>query len=610
AAPGQEPWPLPTDLVGALCATVFELAEGQPLLICVDDVHHADPFSLQWLLFLIRRLGTARITVVLAERTAWQHPQPAFHAELLRQPTCHRIQLGPLTHHGIIQLLQTRLDAPSAAELAGSFDALTGGNPLLAHALLEDLHAGTRVPLVQRAAALGAGYAFCRAVVSCLHRSEAAALAVARGIAILGDNATAHLLAQLLDLSEQWAQGVVEGLESAGLLDKGQFRHPAVRDAVLRDVPATDLSALRHAAAHLLYTQGAPERDIADLLLACEERGEAWSTGLLCDVAREALFEGDAALARRCVEHAYRACSDPRQRGRVLTLMVGVEWQLQPGNATRLLPMLTAALNAGDLSDRHSVMVVKYLLRHGRITDACAILDKILVRDTPAETRTTAELRTIKLQLSSSYPGALAELPPFGPSPADEERAPAAVRADPQLQAAAVLDEVLGGRAKENTYLGAEQVLRSTRLSYRSFEQVEFALLALIYGDQEARAAACCEQLLDRAADTAAQGWRPPLLALRSLIAVRQGHLAAAEGFAATALEEMPWQGWGVTVGLPLASLLMARTAMGKYEEAAELLNRPVPQAIYKTRYGLHYLHARGEYRLATNNPHAALEDF
>ncbi|MEY9968699.1 ABC-type hemin transport system ATPase subunit, partial [Streptacidiphilus sp. MAP12-16] len=31
AAPGQEPWPLPTDLVGALCATVFELAEGQPL---------------------------------------------------------------------------------------------------------------------------------------------------------------------------------------------------------------------------------------------------------------------------------------------------------------------------------------------------------------------------------------------------------------------------------------------------------------------------------------------------------------------------------------------------------------------------------------------------
>ena len=65
-----------------------------------------------------------------------------------------------------------------------------------------------------------------------------------------------------------------------------------------------------------------------------------------------------------------------------------------------------------------------------------------------------------------------------------------------------------------------------------------------------------------------------------------------------------------MNIGLPMATLLTAQTLMGKYEDAAQLLSRAVPQAIYQTRYGLHYLHARGEFRLATNHPHAALDDF
>ncbi|MFB7666061.1 helix-turn-helix transcriptional regulator [Kitasatospora sp. NPDC056138] len=609
AGPEPEPWQLPTDLVQELCAVLFELSTARPLLICVDDVHHADPLSLQWLLFLIRRLGTARIAVVLTERTSAQHPNPAFHAELLRQPNCLRILLGPLSRQGVLQLLESRLDVERAAQLSSHFDALTGGNPLLIHALLEDLRTCTRLPSEQRPSMLGAGYAFSQAVVSCLHRSEPSALAVARGIAVFGDSCSTHLLGQLLDLSPASVECVIRGLESAGLLEQGRFRHPAVRTAVLHDAEAAGLSRLQHRAAHLLYAQGAPERAIAERLLSSNEPGEGWSTRVLCDVARQALYDGDADLARRCVEHAHRICTDHRQRGEVLTLLAGVEWQLQAGNATRHLPQLTAALRAGDLGDRHSVVVVKYLLRHGRITEAAAVLDHLLAQGRPAEGRTTAELQTVKLLLSSSYPGALAELPPFGPCSVNEDRAPAAVRADPQLQAAAVLDEVLSGCAGENTFLGAEQVLRSIRLSYRSWEQAEFALLALVYGDQLDRAAVCCDQLLGRIG-RAAEGWRPPLLALRSLIAFRQGRLAEAERFAKIALDQMPWQGWGVTIGLPTAVLLMAQTAMGKYEDAAELLSRPVPQAIYKTRYGLHYLHARGEYRLATNNPHAALDDF
>ncbi|MFJ1709111.1 AAA family ATPase [Kitasatospora sp. NPDC088346] len=608
------------DLVQELCAVLFELSTLSPVLLCVDDVHHADEHSLQWLLFLIRRLGSARIAVVLAERTASQHPQPAFHAELLRQPNCRRVMLGPLTRRGVDELIGSRLDQVhrtdahrsdevSAAELSSGVDALTGGNPLLVHALLDDLRTCTRLPTEMRPATLGAGYAFSQAVVSCLHRSEALALAVARGIAVLDEDSCSQVLGHLLEHSPASVERVIRGLDSAGLLEHGRFRHPAVRTAVLHDADADELSRLHFRAAHLLYTRGGTERSIAQLLLASGEPGEAWSTKVLCDVARQALVDGDADLARRCVEHAHRSCTDHRRRSEVLTLLAGVEWQLQAGNAVRHLPQLTAALRAGDLAERQSVVVLKYLLRHGRLTEASATLEHIMCQQWDVESRTAAELQTVKLLLSSSYPGALADLPPLGPCRVDEISTPAAVRADPQLQAAAVLDEVLSGRAREHTFLAAEQVLRSLRLTYRAWEQAEFALLALIYGDQLERAAICCDQLLERIGH-AAEGWRPPLLALRSQIAVRQGRLADAERDAKTALETMPWQGWGVNIGLPLAALLTAQTAMGKYEDAAELLNRPIPQAIYKTRYGLHYLHARGEFRLATNNSQAALDDF
>lgn len=535
---------LPADLVQALCAVLFDLSRTVPLLICVDDAHHADALSLQWLLFLIRRLGTARIAVVLTERTARQHPQPAFHAELLRQPHCRRIMLGPLTHEGVVQLLGTRLDHERADRLAARVDALTGGNPLLVHSLLEDLRSSTRLAADQHPAGLGGGFAFSQAVVSCLHRSEPAALAVARGIAVFGDLASDQQLGQLLGLFPSLVAGVIDGLDSAGLLEQGRFRHPAVRTAVLHDTDPAELSRLHAQAARLLYAQGAPERAIAEQLLASDQPGEAWSTRVLCDVARQSLFDGDADLARQCVEHAHRNCTDARQRGEVLTLLAGVEWQLQPGNATRHLPMLTAALRAGELGDRHSVVVVKYLLRHGRITEATGLLEHMLAQGRKIDGRTASEVQTVKLLLSSSYPGALAELPDFGSCSINQDRTPAAVRADPRLQAAAALDEVLSGRADENTFLGAEQVLRSIGLTYRHWEQVEFALLALIYGDQLERAALCCEQLLERVG-RAAEGWRPPLLALRSQIALRQGRLLDAERYAKSALDQLPWKGWG-----------------------------------------------------------------
>lgn len=49
---------------------------------------------------------------------------------------------------------------------------------------------------------------------------------------------------------------------------------------------------------------------------------------------------------------------------------------------------------------------------------------------------------------------------------------------------------------------------------------------------------------------------------------------------------------------------------MGKYDAAVELLKEPVPEAMFQTRFGLMYLHARGHHYLASDRAYAALADF
>lgn len=237
-----------------------------------------------------------------------------------------------------------------------------------------------------------------------------------------------------------------------------------------------------------------------------------------------------------------------------------------------------------------------YLLRHGRATDAEQVLSHLFEESGKHEVgaETSAGLWLLRRLAATSHPGTLRHLPPLTAVGARDDGSSALVRADPRLQSAAVLTDVLGGSADENGLLGAEQVLRGTSLTYRSWEKVEFALLALLYSDRTERAEAACDRLLERLDGAAGRGWRPPLMVLRSHIALRRGRPGDAERYARTALDEMPAQAWGTTIGMPLSSLLAALTVMGRYDEAAELLDRPVPHSLYETRHGLHYLHARG----------------
>jgi ATP/maltotriose-dependent transcriptional regulator MalT len=135
--------------------------------------------------------------------------------------------------------------------------------------------------------------------------------------------------------------------------------------------------------------------------------------------------------------------------------------------------------------------------------------------------------------------------------------------------------------------------------------------MALICEDMLDRAATWCGMLLrESGASRGNPLWHAVLTACSAIIETRRGNLPAAENHARTALRMLTNKAWGVAIGGPLSSLLLATTASGKHEEAAACLRTPVPEAMFGTFYGLLYLYARGEYYLATGRPQAALADF
>jgi DNA-binding CsgD family transcriptional regulator len=91
---------------------------------------------------------------------------------------------------------------------------------------------------------------------------------------------------------------------------------------------------------------------------------------------------------------------------------------------------------------------------------------------------------------------------------------------------------------------------------------------------------------------------------------VRTGDVQGARRRALEALDLLPRLGWGVAIGEPLSTLILSATMTGRLGEASELLEIPVPGAMFESRYGLQYLRARGRYHLATGDPELALPDF
>ncbi|MER0245832.1 AAA family ATPase [Streptomyces sp. HSW2009] len=601
--------PVRVEVMQEFCAALRRLSTQTPVVLCVDDLQHVDDATLQYLLYAARRTRSARILFVLAESLHEHTSDPVFSTELLRLPHFERLRLERLDRSGVAQLAAGYRRLPQDQDFVDGLHTISGGNPLLLRALVEEHRAAESAG---RAAELNpeSGGPFTQAVLTCLHRGGPATVRLAEALAVLREASTVECLRRLLDIGAAATSQTVHALNAAGIAEGCGFRHPSVPAAILHAMDPAARTALHRDAAQLLHDIGAPSPAVAGHLLAADEVAERWGVAALRDAAEQALAEDDVAQAVACLTLAHRACNDDQRASAIKIRLAAVTWRVDPCAAEEHTAVPLAALRAGRLGETHLPALARLLVTQGRVDEAAEVLERLAAARSEGNSPSADAVRGNLLGAQ------------FGHGPAGGARAVVSMSKDAEGAATVTLTEGVTARpaagmwavpvAAENeaAAASAERFLQTAVLTDTTIEPIGQALRTLVHGDRPDRAVPWCQSFLDEADRRGAPGWKAAFAQAQAVIMVRQGNLRAAEEYATMALDCLPEKNGSVFACAPRSVLIYTATAQGRHGAAARQLNHPVPDGLFRTVYALGYLRARGFYHLATNCFHAALSDF
>ena len=618
----------PVQIWEEACLLLLRLAERRPVVIGVDDLENADPASLRCLLYITRRIRSARVLVVLTETIGLGSTDPFLRAELVRQPRCRRLILPLLSPEGVGHMIGRELGVPVDHPLREKAFAVTGGNPVLVRGLAEDNRqraAGGdegRAALSTQAqqmpgetARLGEdpadddgsgslviGTAFIEGVLTCLYRCDPAIVRVAYAIAVLDGEWSPARVAALAGSDMRTVTRCVEALTAAGLLEDGKFRHPTVRAAVFTFVADGDRTEFHRRAAELLHRDGACLTSVAEQLLAAGNAGEPWNVAVLDQAADQALAGGDPAAAVEYLKLASVSCADAAERLRLDTRIVEVASVVDRTTASRYLPRLLTAAREKSLSGATALVGVRLLAVEGRVEEAISLLHDALALPDAWDSRSRADGQALCASLSVLYPSHTAELrrmaeqamPVLHGSPASLARGPGALTA---VESAATVRP------------DPDDLIRSTPPEVIPLDVQMVALSDLVHSGRIDAANSWLRVLLGAARRRGAVVWHAFLTAMQATVALRYGDVAAAERHSRAAMRILPPREWGVMLGIPVAVVIIAATATGRSDVAARELTRSLPEATFETPIGLFYTYARAQYHLAGRQPRIALTE-
>ncbi|HLL65097.1 MAG TPA: AAA family ATPase [Micromonosporaceae bacterium] len=571
-----------------------------PTVVVVDDVHLADAASMRCLATLGDQVAPLPSLMVLAEapQTAPRH----FAARVLLQPRrgLRRLYLMLLQPTEVRTMAARRLGAETADVLTGDLHAMSGGNPLLVRALLDDQR-GRGVTDVAIA-----GEAFREAILTCLHRCEPVVLAALRALAVTGDRISAPPLRDLVDLEDPRVAMRLTENTTAGLVRDGRLVHPVVAHAIRDGMSLAERARLHRGVARRLHLDGAALTSVAPHLLEIDDTAEPWMIRAMVTAGEQLISEGRGEPALRYLRWANRHCSDVTERARVRATIALAEWGRDPQAVVRHLPTVVKAVRDGHLGLSGTVSAVRGLLWHGQADTAVDLIHQERHR-TGRDSAATVELGTYREFLWMLYPMSALRPESGPPVPGDDPSAEADAR---QLrQCLSTLSSVLRRGAHHRSVRDAERVLHEFRSNDRDLWCAIWAVVTLIYADRLKSALTWCRLLADRAERQRHFTALAVVTALMAEGSVRSGDLTAAESLGERAFAHLGPRSWGVAVGYPLATRARTLTLMGRLDEAAEQFRTPVPPSMFDTSFGLSYLHARGEHALATD-AEAALRDF
>ncbi|HEU5098451.1 MAG TPA: AAA family ATPase [Roseiflexaceae bacterium] len=325
-------------LLQALTEVMRLLARPQ-LILVIDDLHWADPSTLDWLVYLVDHLHDLPLLLIgtyrpqdaperlLAAAAGWQ-----------RQGQLRTIALAHLTTDEAHALLSA-LGAPTDHEQAAHWVRQSGGNPYF---LLELHRAESGEPSADLAALVRARI---QATV------PASAIQVLQAAAVLGDEATFATLQATSGRSEEETLDALDALDAAAVLvpDEGAYRfiHPLVAAVVQQDLaPARRAFLHRRAALALERAASHPGRAARQLMehyAAAGDRGQA--AHYAERAAEQALALGAAVEAAAYARRALGWEPTPRRQ-----LLVG-DALMRSGSGHAAQIQLEAALQGFEQAD-------------------------------------------------------------------------------------------------------------------------------------------------------------------------------------------------------------------------------------------------------------------
>ena len=332
------------------CSQFFaKLAEKQPLLLVLENLHVADSASIELLHFVARQLGRSRIAIIgtYAENELERNPALRdMEQSLLALGSAKLMRLEALTQTDTEQLVceAFRVDHAPARQLGRRLFSWTRGHPFFVEETLKTLVESGR--LYERGGSwlgwevqeLDLPRTVRSSVSKRLGHLSADARTVAGVAAVIGARLRFNILAAVCELPRDAVLAALDELCRNGILVESQrteegdyeFAHPMIQDVIYDSLGVARTRLLHTAVARAVeHTSGMDALANADVLAFHYSRADPEADG-----GKAALYlaaAGRDALAR----HADRAAAD--------YLSAALERQSQESDAANLIDDLAQA---------------------------------------------------------------------------------------------------------------------------------------------------------------------------------------------------------------------------------------------------------------------------
>ena len=276
------------------------------VLLAIDDVQWADPETVAWLQFVSRRLDMTEADIAVSTLPR-QAGAPLGPVDLLSlEPAAEVFVLQPLRPSTTARVMQDRLGDVVTPELARTAHHLTGGNPFLLVALIEEVATRESTPSPSDLLHL-APPAVMRWTLRRLSNLPPEAHDLLAAVSVLGPDADLRSAAAVAGVETERAGDLADLLADASILNSGRplnFISPLVGSSVYHEISAAKRSGKHLAAARLTAACGGARAEVASHLLETEPQNQPWIVEALSAAARDASIGGLVGESLRYLERA------------------------------------------------------------------------------------------------------------------------------------------------------------------------------------------------------------------------------------------------------------------------------------------------------------------